>query len=113
MGSYDAENKVLTVVFFSKPEGVKKYVNSIWELQDEPFSGDVANSYNDGPVNGEAMGPFYELESSSPAAFLLPEESMTHVHTTIHMQGSENDLDMITKDLFNVDLSSIKNIFNK
>jgi len=111
MGSYDAEHKVLTVVFFSKPEEAEKYVNSLWELQEDPFGGDVANSYNDGPVNGEAMGPFYELESSSPAAFLMPDESMTHVHTTIHMQGSENDLDVIAKDLFNVDLASIKNIF--
>ena len=111
MGSYDAENKVLTIVFFSKPEGVSDYVNSLWELQDDPFSGDVANSYNDGPVDGEAMGPFYELESSSPAAFLNPGESITHIHKTIHIQGNETQLDQITKELFRVELETIKQIF--
>jgi hypothetical protein len=111
MGSYDEENKVLTIVFYTKPDGVSDYVNSLWELQDDPFAGDVANSYNDGPVNGAAMGPFYELESSSPAAFLAAGESMTHVHTTIHMQGTEADLDQITQELFKVEIEKLKSIF--
>lgn len=111
MGSYDEESKVLTVVHYSKPEGVTDYVNSMWELQEEPFAGDAANSYNDGPVNGKAMGPFYELESSSPAAFLSPDQSMTHLHTTIHIQGEEAELDIIVQKLFNVNISTIKNIF--
>lgn len=111
MGSYNEENKVLTIVFYSKPEGAGEYVNSLWELQDDPFAGDAANSYNDGPVNGEAMGPFYELESSSPAAFLAPGESMTHVHTTIHLQGSEADLNWITQNLFNIEIETIKSAF--
>ena len=111
MGSYDEEAKVLTIVKYSKPEGVTDYVNSMWELQEEPFAGDAANSYNDGPVDGSAMGPFYELESSSPAAFLAPNESMIHLHTTIHIQGEEDDLDVITQKLFNVDIHTIKNIF--
>jgi len=111
MGSYDEEAKVLTIVKYSKPVGVTDDVNSMWELQEEPFAGDAANSYNDGPVDGSAMGPFYELESSSPAAFLAPNESMTHLHTTIHIQGEEDDLDVITQKLFNVDIHTIKNIF--
>lgn len=111
MGSYDEEAKVLTIVKYSKPVGVTDYVNSMWELQEAPFAGDAANSYNDGPVDGSAMGPFYELESSSPAAFLAPNESMTHLHTTIHIQGEEDDLDVITQKLFNVDIHTIKNIF--
>lgn len=111
MGSYDDEAKVLTIVHFSKPEGVSDYVNSMWELQEEPFFGDVANSYNDGPVDGKTMGPFYELESSSPAAFLAPSESMTHQHTTVHIQGEEAELDAIIEKLFNSNISTIKNIF--
>lgn len=111
IGSYDADNKVLSIVFFSKAEGDTDYVNSLWELQDDPFAGDVANSYNDGPVDGAAMGPFYELESSSAAAFLSPGESMIHIHKTIHIQGLEDNLDLITKDLFKVDLQTIKGIF--
>lgn len=113
MGSYDAEAKVLTVVHYSKPEGVTDFVNSMWELQEEPFAGDVANSYNDGPVDGSTMGPFYELESSSPAAFLSPGESMTHLHTTVHIQGEEAELDAIVKKLFNTNITEIKNFFNK
>jgi hypothetical protein len=27
-----------------------KYVNSKWGQQDDPYKGDVVNSYNDGPV---------------------------------------------------------------
>jgi hypothetical protein len=111
MGSYDEENKVLTIVFYSKPGGASEYVNALWKLQDDPFAGDVANSYNDGPVNGEAMGPFYELESSSPAAFLAVGESMTHIHTTIHMQGAEAELNKIIQELFKIEIETIKSIF--
>ena len=47
------------------------YVNSQWGDQDDPFDGDVINSYNDGPTeDGTIMGPFYEIEASSPAAAL-------------------------------------------
>ncbi len=111
MGSYDAANLVLTIVYFSKEEGVTDYVNSLWEIQNDPFAGDVSNSYNDGPVDGVAMGPFYELESSSPAAFLKPGASMTHVHKTIHITGQEAELDKITLNLFKVKLETIKRIF--
>jgi len=111
MGSYDEDANVLTIVHYSKPEGATDYVNSMWELQDDPFAGDAANSYNDGPVDGKAMGPFYELESSSPAAFLNPGESTTHVHTTVHIQGEETELDAIVQQLFHVDINTIKNIF--
>jgi len=52
----------------------------------------VVNSYNDGPPSPGAkpLGPFYELESSSPALALKPGESATHIHRTIHLQGDEN-----------------------
>ena len=43
------------------------YVNGQWGPQEDPFAGDVINSYNDGPVeDGSIMGPFYEIETSSP-----------------------------------------------
>ena len=87
------------------------YVNSMWELQDEPFAGDAANSYNDGPVDGNALGPFYELESSSPAAFLESGQSMEHNHTTIHIRGGEKELDMIVQKVFGITLDEIKNAF--
>ncbi|MFZ2148947.1 MAG: DUF6786 family protein, partial [Sedimentisphaerales bacterium] len=90
-GSYDAVNKVLTIVQYNKPQIASDYVNSMWELQKEPYKGDVVNSYNDGPAEPGAkpMGPFYELETSSPAAALKPGETISHIHRTYHLQGPE------------------------
>ena len=115
LGSYDADNKVLTIVQFSQPAGVTDYVNSLWKLQDNPFSGDAANSYNDGPPTPGAkpMGPFYELESSSPAAALAPGKSLTHTHRTIHLTGPEPALDGIAKATLGVSLDEIKAVFKK
>ncbi|MDG2385208.1 MAG: hypothetical protein P8N76_26290 [Pirellulaceae bacterium] len=46
----------------------------MWKLQDQPYAGDVINSYNDGPLElgKPGLGPFYELETSSRAAALGP-----------------------------------------
>jgi hypothetical protein len=113
--SYDADNKVLTIVQFSQPAGMADYVNSLWKLQDNPFSGDAANSYNDGPPTPGAkpMGPFYELESSSPAAALAPGKNLTHTHRTIHLTGPEPALDGIAKATLGVSLKEIKAAFKK
>jgi hypothetical protein len=110
LGSYDANNKVLTVVQFSQPTNVTDYVNSLWKLQDNPFSGDAANSYNDGPPapGAKPLGPFYELESSSPAIRLDPGISLIHLHRTIHLTGAESDLDAVALAVFGISLSEIK-----
>ena len=115
LGSYDAVNQVLTIVQYNKPRGTIDYVNSMWELQDEPFKGDVVNSYNDGPPEPGAkpLGPFYELETSSPAAALKPGETISHVHRTFHLQGPEADLDSIAKATLGVTLEEIKSAFRK
>ncbi|MFI3322429.1 MAG: DUF6786 family protein [Rikenellaceae bacterium] len=87
-GAIDRENDTLTVVKFSFDENNSCYVNSMWQHQDEPFKGDVINSYNDGPLeDGTIMGPFYELETSSPAANLKPTETLSHTSVTIHFKG--------------------------
>jgi hypothetical protein len=40
LGSYDAVNEVLTIVQYNKPEGVlRDYVNSMWQIQDQPYRG--------------------------------------------------------------------------
>jgi hypothetical protein len=110
LGSYDAANKVLTIVQYNKPTVVADYVNSMWEIQDEPFNGDTVNSYNDGPAEpgAEPMGPFYELESSSMAAALEPGQTITHVHRTIHLQGSQEQLDPIAEEILGVTIDKIK-----
>ncbi len=115
MGSYDADNKVLTVVQYSFKPSQTDYVNSLWKLQDNPYGGDAANAYNDGPLapGKKRLGPFYELESSSPAAALRPGKSLEHVHRTIHLTGTEPDLDKVSRAAFGVGLDEIKSAFGK
>jgi hypothetical protein len=110
IGSYDASNQVLTLVEYNQPEGVEAYVNSMWEIQSDPYGGDVVNSYNDGPPEpgAEPLGPFYELETSSPAAALAPGASLTHVHRTIHVQGPEAALDELARAQLGTSLDAIK-----
>ena len=111
-GSYDPIKKVLTLLWYSKPEIPAKYVNSKWDNQDNLLSGDAVNSYNDGPVeDGSVMGPFYEIESSSPAALLAPGEKITHKQRIFHISGDETKLSLITEKLFNLPISEIKQAF--
>ena len=105
--SYDQKNGVLTIATFSLTEGVHDYVNSLWQQQKNPFSGDAINAYNDGPIDGKQMGKFYELESSSPAAALAPGATIKHVHRTIHLKGTAEALDFMTKKLIGEKLEDI------
>lgn len=105
LASFDQVNEVLTIAQFSLPEFPADYVNSLWEIQENPFEGDVVNAYNDGFIDGKQMGKFYELESSSPAATLNVGESMHHVHRTIHLKGNSNELNEVTKTLLGIHLS--------
>jgi hypothetical protein len=110
LGSYDAANEALTIVQYNKPRRARDYVNSMWELQKEPYRGDAVNSYNDGPPapGAKSMGPFYELETSSPAAALAPGQSILHTHRTFHFRGPEADLDAIAQAALGVTLEEIK-----
>jgi hypothetical protein len=113
-GSYDAATHVLTIVQFTRsPVGARDYVNSMWETQKEPYRGDALNSYNDGPLaSGKpGLGPFYELESSSPALKLRPGERHTHVHRTFHFQGAEATLDPIARATLHVGLADLAATF--
>ncbi|MCX8491678.1 MAG: hypothetical protein ORN54_11480 [Cyclobacteriaceae bacterium] len=106
--SYDAANQVLTLAQFTLPTETKEYVNSLWEQQKEPYKGDAVNSYNDGPLEkGGQLGKFYEIESSSPAAALKPNESIKHIHRTIHIQGSKASLEKIVSKALSIKLSDI------
>ena len=112
-GSYDAAHRVLTIVTFTRPPDAREYVNSMWEMQREPYGGDVINSYNDGPPapGKPPLGPFYELETSSPALVLEPGQSYTHVHRTFHFTGSEPELDAIARAVLKVGLADVKAAF--
>ena len=106
--SYDFEKNVLTVVIPHVDKNAA-YVNSKWEMQKEPYKGDVINSYNDGPLaDGTQMGPFYEVESSSPALALKKGETGEYKETTCHFQGDYTTLKQLAKQLLGVDLDTIK-----
>jgi hypothetical protein len=113
MGSYDSANNILTILVCCLPEGNFDYVNSAWQLQENPYSGDALNSYNDGPLeDGSQMGPFYELETSSPAAALKPGEALEHVQYTLHITGDRNLLNDVSLKVLGVTLEQIESAFN-
>lgn len=110
-GSYDAAREVLTLVQYNQPAAeVTDYVNSKWELQKQPYAGDVINAYNDGPAEAgaEPLGPFYELETSSPALPLASGASGTHIQTTFHFEGDPEGLNLIAQQTLGVSLAEIE-----
>ena len=116
MGSWDEDRQVLSIVNFNLPESAPAngYNNNLWEMQDEPYAGDVINCYNDG-VNdsgsGMVEGGFYEMETVSPALALAPGEGYTHIQRTLRMEGDRAELSAITKSLFGIDLDQIASQF--
>jgi len=112
-GSYDPDSRVINLVLYNQPAGQERYVNSAWEIQDYPYCGDVVNAYNDGsPAPGEPpLGPFYELETSSPAAALKPGETLQHIQQTLHITGSKGDLDSIATAKLGTNLNKINEAF--
>ena len=111
IGSYDAQNKVLTIAMF-EPDASAKYLNQEWNTTKPTFSGDAVNAYNDGPLaDGSQMGPFYEIESVSPAAFLKPNQSIVHKQSVYHFTGDEKALDEISEKLLGVSLNEVEQAF--
>ncbi|MDR1162066.1 MAG: hypothetical protein LBK45_06975 [Tannerellaceae bacterium] len=110
-GNYDPATKRLTVSTFDvDPNAV--YLNQEWNPAKDPLTGDALNAYNDGPLeDGSIMGPFLELESASPGAFIAPNESFRHHHNVYHFAGEEKGLSEIIKKLFGLSIEEINTIF--
>lgn len=110
-GSYDAENEVLTITVFDV-DSAASYLNQEWKTDTAPYSGDAVNAYNDGPLaDGKQMGPFYEIESVSPAAFLKPGEKLTHKHSVFHFTGNKAALNKIALKTLGISLDDISATF--
>jgi hypothetical protein len=108
MGSYDPINKLLTITLFYVYD-TAQYLNQEWNTSKPPFSGDAVNAYNDGPLaDGSQMGPFYELESVSPAAFLAPGASLRYLHSVFHFTGPVSALDAICRQSLGVSIAGIQ-----
>jgi hypothetical protein len=114
-GSYDPERGLLTIVQFTLSDEARDYVDSRWQRQSEPYAGDATNSYNDGPPEpGQApLGPFYEIESSSPAKALAPGESLRHVHRVMHLEGSPKELDPFARATLGASTGEIASVFGQ
>jgi hypothetical protein len=111
-GSYDAENNVLTITSFSADNNAR-YLNQEWNTVKPSFSGDAMNAYNDGPLpDGSQMGPFFEIESVSPAAGLKPGAALEHQHNVYHFTGNKDQLSKIATKVLGVSLSDIQKTFN-
>lgn len=111
IGSYAADTKVLTLLHFDLDPS-KKYLNQEWNTEKAPFIGDAVNAYNDGPLaDGSQMGPFYEMESVSPAAFLSAGASLSHRQSVYHFTGSADELDKIAKKMLGVSIAEINAAF--
>lgn len=111
IGSYAADTKVLTLLHFDL-DPAAKYLNQEWNTNKPPFIGDAVNAYNDGPLeDGSQMGPFYEMESVSAAAFLAPGASLMHRQSVYHFTGSVNELNIIAEKMLGVSLSDIEGAF--
>jgi len=112
-GSYSPDLGALTIVRCEPVAKDGRYVNSMWEKQENPYAGDVINAYNDGsPAPGEPpLGPFYELETSSPGAELAPGASLTHKQVTVHFAGQPEQLDPIAKAKLGAGIREIRDAF--
>ena len=110
-GSYDAANNVLSIILFDVDKKAT-YLNQEWKTDKDPLVGDAVNAYNDGPlVNGSQLGPFYEMESVSPAAFLKPDEKLRHQHYIFHFTGDTAGLNAIASKILGVSLTDIQSAF--
>ena len=113
-GSYSPDLRSLTIVRCNPMPAQGKYVNSMWEQQKDPYAGDLINAYNDGsPAPGQPpLGPFYELETSSPGAELAPGESLTHRQITVHFTGESKQLNPIATQTLGASLEQIRGAFD-
>ncbi len=110
-GSYDAQNNVLTITTFDV-DPKSTYLNQEWRTDKDPFVGDAVNAYNDGPLaDGTQMGPFYEMESVSPAAFLKPNEGLSHKHSIFHFTGDKDELNQIALKTLGISLQEVQAAF--
>ena len=113
IGAVDFLKGSLTLASFTMPADPARhvYMNNAWDPNmSEPFVGDVANAYNDGPPapGKPGFGAFYEIESLSPAKELATGESLTHRHRTVHVLADANTLSKLARLVLGVDLDAVR-----
>jgi len=115
VGSWDPQRGVLTVVRCDRPANAVElpWVRSQWKDHENPYDGEQIHVYNDGSPEPGAppLGPFYELETSSPAMPLKPGATLAHVVDTIHFDGCPKTLGPIAEAVLGVSLAEIEKVF--
>jgi hypothetical protein len=96
IGSMDFSRRIFTVWKFPIRRRMP-YVNSLWEHQEQPYAGDVTNSYND---DGN-FGDFYELECSSHALALEPRERFCFPLEIHHYRSPREKLCRLAQKMLN------------
>jgi hypothetical protein len=72
----------------------------------------VTSTAGGAPAPGaKPLGPFYELETSSPGAELAPGAALDHVHRTMHFQGERPALEAMARACLGVGLAEIEGVF--
>ncbi len=112
IGAIDLAGGILTLVHYSLPADAasQSYVDNLWNLpQANPYSGDAVNSYNDGPAEpgADSLGGFFELETLSPTRELASGASLSHTHTTIHVEGDLAQLKAVARAALGIDLDEV------
>ncbi len=114
-GSWDPQRGVLTIVRCDRPTNASElpWVRSQWKDHENPYDGEQIHVYNDGPPEpGVApLGPFYELETSSPAMPLKPGATLAHVVDTIHFDCCPKTLGPIAEAVLGVSIEEIDKAF--
>jgi len=114
-GSWDPARGVLTIVRCDGPANAAElpWVRSQWEDHENPYDGEQIHVYNDGPPKPGAppLGPFYEIETSSPAMPLKPGATLVHVADTVHFDGDRETLEPISKAVLGLSLEEIERVF--
>jgi hypothetical protein len=91
IGSYDAENQVLTLLKTDIPEGANRLCEFSMGTPKISIPGrcDLMLTTTVRWKMADNWGPFYELEASSPALALERDSSATHIQSTYHFEGPE------------------------
>lgn len=113
LGAWDPQRGRLTLVQ-AAVDADADYLEARWSAERGPFGGEALHLYNDGPAEpGSApFGPFFELESSSPAALLAPGQSRRHRSTTTLLEGSRGALDAIARAHLGASLDTLERAFD-
>lgn len=113
-GAWDPQRGRLTLVY-AKVSPNADYLEARWHSRTGPFGGEAIHQYNDGPAKpgGAPFGPFFELESSSPAARLAPGERCVHRSLTVVLEGPRAALEEVARSHTGCTLAQLESTFER